>query len=78
MQHIVVSELSLVQQGIAALCYEKIRLQTLQQQFRHCKRDARHEAWEKDLKSIEERRKELLERQKTFYSVISKQSKNTL
>ena len=64
------NELSLVHRGIAALCYEKMRVQTQQQEFRHCERDQRHDAWDVELKTIEEKKRDLVEKQK----IIIKQS----
>ena len=53
-------ELSLVHQGIAALCYDRTRIKMGQQQ------DERHEVWKRELKAIEERRGGLIERQKAI------------
>jgi hypothetical protein len=50
--------------SIAAVCYERTRLQRELYQFRNAKRDARHDTWEADLKGIEQRRKELIAEQK--------------
>jgi hypothetical protein len=52
--------------GIAAVCYERTRLQRELHQYRNAKRDARHDKWEADLKGIEQRRKELIAEQKAI------------
>jgi hypothetical protein len=56
--------LTAVQHGLAALCYERTRVQLEQNKYRHCVRDERHERWEQELKQIEERRRGLIVEQK--------------
>ena len=63
MMHRAVSELN---QSIAAVCYERTRVQRELHTFRHAKRDARHDAWEAELKGIEERRRELIAQQRAI------------
>ena len=58
--------LSVIHQEITTLCHEKMRVKLAQQEFRHCVRDERHEAWDMELKAIEERTKILVERRKTI------------
>ena len=58
-------------QRIAAVCYERTRVQREMHHFRNTKRDARHDAWEVELNGIERRRKELIAEQK----LILKRSK---
>ena len=62
--------LASIQHGIAALCYERTRVQMEQNKFRNCVRDERHEAWDAEMKQIEEKRKELIAHQ----TAIIKQS----
>ena len=57
--------------NIATLSHEKIRVQRELHEYRHCPRGARHEQWETELKSINDRRRELMRQQK----MIMKQSK---
>jgi uncharacterized membrane protein (DUF106 family) len=54
--------------NIATLSHEMIRVQRELHEYRHC---TRHEQWETELKSINDRRRELMRQQK----MIMKQSK---
>jgi len=67
----IASDLATLSQNIAATCYERTRVQRELHHFRNAKRDARHDAWEAELKGIEERRRELVLQQK----MIMKRSK---
>ena len=58
--------LTVLHQEIAMLCHEKTQVQKAQHKFRHCLRDERHEAWDMKLKTIEERKKILVERRMTI------------
>ena len=53
-----------IRKEIAALCYEKNRVQKEQHEYRHCQRDERHDAWDKELQTIQERKQELIQQQK--------------
>jgi hypothetical protein len=63
MQHLIATELGMVRSGIAAACYERMRVQKEQHKFRHCLQDERHAQWGKELCEIETRRAELLQQQ---------------
>ncbi len=56
---------------IAALCYERTRVQTELHKFRHCPRDRRHDAWDAELREIESQRTELIRQQQ----LVSRRSK---
>ena len=56
-------DLASVRHGIAALSYERTRVQMEQHKFRHCARDERHTAWEQELKEINCRRSDLIRQQ---------------
>jgi hypothetical protein len=58
--------LSSLRQNIAALCYERTRVQGQQNLFRHCPRDERHDEWEKELQGIEMRRMDLVQQQQSI------------
>ena len=69
-RNLLATDLSSINQSIAALCYERTQVQRKQHEFRHCPRDSRHDSWDAELKEMAERRTRLAREQK----VIIKQS----
>ena len=65
-QPVCANNLASIRHGIAALCYERTRVQIEQGRFRHCPRDERHDAWEQKLQTIENRRQELIQQQNSI------------
>jgi hypothetical protein len=61
------TDLSFINQNIAALCHERTQAQKKQHEFRHCPRDSRHDAWVVELRDIEERRRQLIHEQKLIF-----------
>jgi hypothetical protein len=62
---------SAMNEKIATLSHERIRVQRELHEYRHCPRDERHEKWEAELQNIHDKRQELVKQQK----MILKQSK---
>jgi hypothetical protein len=60
-----------IRKEIAALCREGTRVQTEQHKYRHCRRDERHDAWDKELQTIQEKRQELIQQQKMILRQLS-------
>jgi hypothetical protein len=50
--------------NIAALSHERTSVQRELHEYRHCRRDERHEQWESALKDIELRRQALVDQQR--------------
>ena len=63
--------LAAIRKEIAALCSEGTRVQTEQHKYRHCRRDERHDAWDKELQTIQEKRRELIQQQRMILRQLS-------
>ena len=66
------NNLTCIRHGLATLCYERTRVQLEQSKYRHCPRDERHDAWQNELRQIEDRRAVLLSKQKSIIRLSHK------